>query len=162
VSGFDLSNVWGTSDDVSFGRKKPGSYLAEVGKAEFKTSQAGHPRVALTLVDVEDGKQLCFDNLNLVGKPTALAMTKSKLKALGYTASSLEPTSLVGLRVRVWLKLGDANDKGKRYLEVDAFDCPDDFRFGYKSAQNEKPAPASAPKPASSDPLSDVFGNVPF
>lgn len=161
MSGFDLSDVWGAPTDTGFARKKPGAYLAEIGKAEIKVSpDSGNPRVALTLIDVEDGKQLCFDNLNLVGKPTALAMTKSKLKALGYTASSLEPSALLGLRVRVWIKLGKANDEGKRYLEVDAFDCPDDFRFGYKSAQNEKPAPA--PKPASADPFTDVFGNVPF
>lgn len=160
---FDLGDVWGASDDAGFARKKPGAYLVEVGRAEARMSQAGNPRIQLALIDTSDGKQLCFDNLNLHGNSTALAMTKSKLKALGYTASSLEPGDLVGRRARVWVELGKPNDKGKRYLEVSAFDCPDDFRFGYQPAgtnETRKPAPAS--KPATDDPLSDVLGKVPF
>lgn len=160
---FDLTDVWNASDDAGFEQKAEGVYLAEVTEAKSHMSQAGNASVIVYFKDVADGKIICRDRLMLAGKPFALKLTREKLKALGYSKATLDVFELVGLRVRICVKLGSENDKGKRYLEVDTFDCPDDFRFGYQPVAKKAATVAAPPAPVERKPkpddLSDVFGS---
>lgn len=74
--------------------------------------------ISFELIDVQDGRLVCFDRMMFAGKPFALTLTKKKLQALGIDVSKpLEPADLNGLQCWVSVEYGEPNDKGRSYLQ---------------------------------------------
>ena len=113
----EYDDIWGAPDVTG---SQPGIYLGEVMFAERKTTDDGKPYWNLRFVKPGTETVLCFDKLFMAGKPTALSLTKRRLKALGFLEGS-KPTADDFRGRRVWIALikGKARDNGKRFLEVD-------------------------------------------
>lgn len=99
--------------------RQPGIYHCEVAKCELKKSQAGNWMFNIQLVDVQDGRTVCFDRLMLPpGADFPMAMTKAKMQVLGLPLSrAVQESEFKGLRCWVNVDWGKPNKDGDVYLE---------------------------------------------
>lgn len=124
--------------------EEPGEYDLTIKSAEIKQTRAGDPK--LTLRVRADSGESGFWNL-LVGhgggKSQAAKIAQQSLALiLKYAgAKAANPSALIGLRVRVWIKLEEGNDG----IERPAFRPIGAASGAQQAAPARHPAPAAKP-----------------
>ena len=127
---------------------EPGEYDLTIKTAEMKQAKAGYPK--LTLRVQADSGESGFWNL-LVGhgggtsKAANIAQRNLALILKYAGAKAANPSALIGLRVKAWVKLEEGDDG----IERPAF-RPIGVATGAQPAPASRPAPATKPaaKPA--------------
>lgn len=120
--------------------KEPGEYDLTIKAAEMKQTRAGDPKLTLR-VQADSGESGFWDLLVGHGGGTSKAANiaqQNLAMVLKYAgAKAANPSAMIGLRVKAWVKLEEGNDGIERPV----------FRpIGV--ASGAQPAPASRPAPA--------------
>lgn len=120
--------------------EEPGEYDLTIRSAEMKQTRAGDQKLALRVL-ADSGESGFWDLLvgHGGGKSQAAKIAQQSLALiLKYAgAKAANPSAMIGLRVKAWVKLEEGNDGVKRPV----------FRpIGV--AGGARPAPASNPAPA--------------
>lgn len=121
--------------------EEPGEYDLTIKAAEMKKTKAGDPKLALR-VQADSGESGFWDLLvghgGGVSKAAKIAQ-QSLAMVLKYAgAKAANPSALVGLRVKAWVKLEEGNDGIERPV----------FRPVGVASGAQQAAPASHPAPA--------------
>lgn len=148
--------------------EEPGEYDLTIKSAEMKQTRAGDPKLALR-VRADSGESGFWDLLvgHGGGKSQAAKIAQQSLALiLKYAgAKAANPSALIGLRVKVWVKLEEGNDG----IERPAF-RPIGVASGAQQAATAshqapaakpvaKPEPQKKPQPAADDMDDD---DIPF
>lgn len=148
--------------------KEPGEYDLTIKSAEMKQTRVGDPKLALR-VQADSGESGFWDLLvgHGDGQSRAARIAQQALALiLKYSsAKAANPSALVGLRVKAWVRLEEGNDGVERPLFR-----PIGVASGAQQAANtSRPAPAAKPaaKPAPQQqpqPAADDLGDddIPF
>lgn len=145
--------------------EEPGEYCLTIKAAEMKQTKGGDPKLTLR-VKADSGESGFWDLLVGYGGgvSTAARIAQQNLAMiLKYAgAKAANPSALIGLRVKAWVKLEEGNDG----VERPAF-RPIGAASGTQSAPASHPAPATKPatKPAPQPQLAaDDLGDddIPF
>lgn len=121
--------------------EEPGEYDLTIKAAEMKQTKAGDPKLTLR-VRADSGESGFWDLLvgHGGGQSMAAKIAQQNLAMiLKYSgAKAVNPSALIGLRVKVWVKLEEGNDGVVRPV----------FRPTGAASGNEQADPASRPAPA--------------
>lgn len=121
--------------------EEPGEYVITIKSAEMKQTRAGDPKLTLR-VRADSGESGFWDLLvgHGGGKSQAAKIAQQSLALiLKYAgAKAANPNALIGLRVKVWVKLEEGANGVDRPV----------FRPIGAASGNEQAAPASRPAPA--------------
>lgn len=142
--------------------EEPGEYDLTIKAAEMKRTKAGDPKLTLR-VQADSGESGFWDLLvghgGGVSKAAKIAQQNLAMVLKYAGAKAANPSALIGLRVKAWVKLEEGNDG----IERPAF-RPIGVASGARQAANAShPAPAAktAPQPQSTaDDLND--DDIPF
>mgnify|MGYP001739797503 CR=1 FL=1 len=120
--------------------EEPGEYDLTIKAAEMKQTRAGDPKLTLR-VKADSGESGFWDLLvghgGGVSKAAKIAQQTLAMILKYSGAKAANPSALIGLRVKAWVKLEEGNDGIERPV----------FRpIGV--ASGARPAPASRPAPA--------------
>ena len=134
-------------EETSFEPIPDGEYNFTVIGANEKTSKSGNAMIELELqFDIGGGNVIkVYDRL--VSTPKALWRIRSFCAGAGrdFTAGALDDQECIGMPGRAKLVLGEKNEKGKRYMQVENY-VP---RAGFSEAPakvKEKPEEGQNPK----------------
>lgn len=146
--------------------EEPGEYDLTIKAAEMKQTKAGDPKLALR-VKADSGESGFWDLLvghgGGVSKAAKIAQQNLAMILKYSGAKAANPSALIGLRVKTWVKLEEGNDG----IERPVF-RPIGVASGAQQAASEsrpvpaaKPAAKSAPQPQpDADDLDD--DDIPF
>ena len=142
--------------------KEPGEYDLTIKAAEMKQTRAGDPK--LTIRVQADSGESGFWNL-LVGhgggvSQAAKIAQQNLAVLLKYAgAKAANPSAMIGLRVKAWVKLEEGNDG----IERPVF-RPIGVASGAKPAPASRPAPAAKPaaEPAPQQQPTEGDDDIPF
>jgi hypothetical protein len=148
--------------------EEPGEYDLTIKSAEMKQTRAGDPKLTLR-VQADSGESGFWDLLvghgKGVSKAAKIAQRDLALVLAYAAAKAANPSALIGLRVKVWVKIEEGGDG----VERPTF-RPIGAASGAQQAANTsrpapavkpeaKPAPQQQPQPAADD-LDD--DDIPF
>lgn len=146
--------------------EEPGEYDLTIKAAEMKQTKAGDPKLTLRVL-ADSGESGFWDLLVGHGGGTSKAAKIAQqnlamiLKYAGAKAAN--PSALISLRVKVWVKLEEGNDGVERpvFRPIGAADGAQQATPASRPAPAAKPAakPAPQPQPAADD-LDD--DDIPF
>lgn len=123
--------------------EEPGEYDLTIKAAEMGRTKAGDPK--LTLRVLADSGESGFWNLLVghdggVSKAAKIAQQNLAMILKYAGAKATNPSALIGLRVKAWVKLEEGNDG----IERPAF-RPTGVATGAQPAPASRPAPATKP-----------------
>lgn len=130
------------------GFEEPGKYDLTIKAAEMKQTRAGAPKLTLR-VQADSGESGFWDLLvghgDGVSKAAKIAQQNLAMILKYSGAKAANPSALIGLRVKVWVKLEEGSDG----IERPAF-RPIGIASGTQPAPASRPVPAEKPaaKPA--------------
>lgn len=123
--------------------EEPGEYDITIKASEMKQTRAGDPKLTLR-VQADSGESGFWDLLVGHGGGTSKAAKiaqQNLAMILKYSgAKAANPSALIGLRVKVWVKFEEGNDG----IERPAF-RPVGMASGARPATASHPAPAAKP-----------------
>lgn len=128
--------------------EEPGEYDLTIKSAEMKQTRAGDPKLSLR-VQADSGESGFWDLLvghgGGVSKAAKIAQQNLAMVLKYAGAKAANPSALIGLRVKAWVKLEEGNDG----IERPAF-RPIGAASGTRPTPASRPAPATKPadKPA--------------
>lgn len=144
--------------------KEPGEYDLTIKSAEMKQTRAGDPKLTLRVL-ADSGESGFWDLLvgHGGGQSQAAKIAQQSLALiLKYAgAKAANPSALIGLRMKAWVKLEEGNDGVDRPVFRPIGVASDARQAGPASrpALATKPAAKPAPQPAADD-LDD--DDIPF
>lgn len=144
--------------------EEPGEYDLTIKAAEMKQTKAGDPKLTLR-VQADSGESGFWDLLvghgGGVSKAAKIAQQNLAMILKYAGAKAANPSAMIGLRVKVWVKLEEGNDG----IERPVF-RPIGVASGAKQvAPATRPAPAAKPAPQpQQQPDADDLGDddIPF
>ena len=123
--------------------EEPGEYDLTIKSAEMRNTRAGDPKLTLR-VQADSGESGFWDLLvgHGGGKSQAAKIAQQSLALIlkNAGAKAANPSAMIGLRVKAWIKLEEGNDGIKR----PAF-RPIGVATGAQPAPASRPAPATKP-----------------
>ena len=147
--------------------EESGEYDLTIKAAEMKQTKAGHPKLTLR-VQADSGESGFWDLLvghgGGISKAAKIAQQNLAMVLKYAGAKAANPSAMIGLRVKVWVKLEEGSDG----IERPAF-RPIGVASGAQPAPASRPSPATKPaaKPApqpQQQPDADDLGDddIPF
>lgn len=124
--------------------KEPGEYDLTIKGAEMKQTKAGDPKLTLR-VRADSGESGFWDLLvghgGGVSKAAKIAQQSLALILKYAGAKAANPSALIGLRVKAWVKLEEGNDG----IERPVFRPIGVTSGSQRSVNTSRPAPAAKP-----------------
>lgn len=147
--------------------EEPGEYDLTIKAAEMKQTRAGAPKLTLR-VQADSGESGFWDLLvghgGGVSKAAKIAQQNLAMVLKYAGAKAANPSALIGLRVKTWVKLEEGNDG----IERPVFRPIGVASGAQQDANTRHPAPAAKPaaKPAPQQPqqpvADDLDDDIPF
>jgi hypothetical protein len=143
-----------TKDGHGFTPPPEGDYDFCVIEATDKVSQAGNEMIGLKLAcNVGQDKPLCiFDNLIFIPKAIYRVAQFCQATGLDFSKGELLAQDCLAVAGKAHLRLGQVNDKGKRYVEVGWYIKPEGYTERPASSQKLKPAQQQTATPTNAGP----------
>lgn len=148
--------------------EEPGEYDLTIKSAEMRQTRAGNPKLTLR-VKADSGESGFWDLLvghgDGVSKAAKIAQQNLAMILKYSGAKAANPSALIGLRVKAWIKIEEGNDGIERpvFRPIGMVSGAQQAAPASRPAPAEKPATNPAPQPQQ-QPVADDLGDddIPF